>query len=86
MVHSAAHVELFRHQLQRILTSTEFASSRQLREYLQYLAEAAFSGRTQLDQAEIVEGVLHRGKNFNPVDDASVRKLATLLRQKLAAY
>jgi hypothetical protein len=30
--------------------------------------------------------VLNRGKDFNPVDDASVRKLATLLRQKPAAY
>jgi len=86
MVHTAANVELFRQQLQRILSSADFASSRQLREYFQYLAEAAFSGRTQLEQAEIAEGVLHRGKDFNPVDDASVRKLATLLRQKLAAY
>ena len=86
MVHTTANFELFRQQLQRILSSAEFASSRQLREYFQYLAEAAFSGRTQLEQAEIAEGVLHRGKDFNPVDDASVRKLATLLRQKLAAY
>ena len=86
MVHTAANVELFRQQLHRILSSAEFASSRQLREYFQYLAEAAFSGRTQLEQAEIAEAVLRRGKDFNPVDDASVRKLATLLRQKLAAY
>ena len=55
MVHTTANVELFRQQLQRILSSAEFASSRQLREYFQYLAEAAFSGRTQLEQAEIAE-------------------------------
>lgn len=86
MVNTEANLDLYRRQMQRIVASTEFASSRQLRQYFQYLAEAAFEGRTHLDQTEIAERVLNRGKDFNPVDDASVRKLATLLRQKLAAY
>jgi regulation of enolase protein 1 (concanavalin A-like superfamily) len=86
MVNAEVSAELHRRQVQRIVASTEFASSRQLREYFKFLAEAAFDGRTQLDQTEIAEGVLHRGKDFNPVDDASVRKLATLLRHKLTAY
>lgn len=86
MVNAEAQVELFRRQIQRILASAEFAHSRQLRDYLAYVSEAAFEGRTQLEQVEIAERVLHRGKDFNPVDDASVRKLATLLRQKLDRY
>ena len=35
---------------------------------------------------EIAEHVLHRNRDFNPVDDASVRKMATLTRQHLETY
>ncbi|NJO70373.1 MAG: hypothetical protein HC830_14815 [Bacteroidetes bacterium] len=38
-----------------------------MREYVTYLTSAALQGRTQLDQVEIAEQVLHRGKDFNPV-------------------
>lgn len=78
--------EFFRQQVQRILRSQEFASSRQVREFLLYISEAAFEGRTHIDQVEIAERVLEKGKNFNPVDDASVRKLGTALRQRLERY
>jgi hypothetical protein len=72
--------------VQRILASHEFASSRQLREFLQFVSEAAFEGRTHLEQIEIAEKVLQRGKEFNPLDDASVRKLGTALRQRLDRF
>ena len=85
MLRSEADVEIFRRQIQRILASSEFAQSRQLRDYLTFVGEAAFQGRTQIDQIEVAEQVLHR-KDFNPVDDASARKLATLLRQRLDHY
>lgn len=81
-----ANTGLYRRQVQRILSSPEFVASRQVREFLQYVSEAAFEGRTHLEQVEIAEKVLQRGKNFNPLDDASVRKLGTALRQRLDRY
>lgn len=75
-----------RRDVQKILASQEFAPSRQLRDFLLYVSEAAFEGRTHLDQIEIAEKVLKRGKDFSPLDDASVRKLGTALRQRLQRY
>ena len=80
------NAEACRRQVQRILASHEFVTSRQLRDFLQYVSEAAFEGRTHLDQIEIAEKVLQRGKDFNPLDDASVRKLGTALRQRLDRF
>lgn len=80
------NVQAYRRQVQRVLASHEFAASRQLREFLQYVSEAALEGRTHVDQIEIAEKVLQRGKDFNPLDDASVRKLGTALRQRLDRF
>ncbi len=81
-----ADVERFREQIRKISSSEEFATTRQIRGFLQYSSEAAFEGRDHLDQIEIAESVLNRPKDFNPLDDASVRKLATMLRQRLERY
>jgi regulation of enolase protein 1 (concanavalin A-like superfamily) len=81
-----ADVERFREQIRKIASSEEFATTRQIRSFLQYSSEAAFEGRDHLDQIEIAESVLNRPKDFNPLDDASVRKLATMLRQRLERY
>ena len=80
------NAEAYRRQVQRILASQEFVTSRQLREFLQYVSEAALEGRTHVEQIEIAEKVLQRGKDFNPLDDASVRKLGTALRQRLDRF
>jgi hypothetical protein len=77
--------QIFRRQVQRIMASQEFASSRQLRDFLHFVSEAALEGATHLDQSEIAAKILNRS-DFNPVDDASVRKLATALRQRLDRY
>jgi hypothetical protein len=74
--------EQCRRQLRRIMDSRDFASRRQLSDFLLYVSEAAFQGRTHLHQIEIAEHVLH-AKDFNPIEDASVRKIATLTRQLL---
>ncbi len=79
-------VDSFRQQVKRILASQEFSGLRQLREFLIYVSEASFEGRSSIEQVEIAERVLHRGKDFNPLDDASVRKHATILRQRLKRY
>ena len=75
-----------RRDVQKILASQQFAPSRQLRDFLHFVSEAAFEGRTHLEQIEIAEKVLKRGKEFSPLDDASVRKLGTALRQRLQRY
>ncbi len=77
--------QIFRRQVQRIMASQEFASSRQLRDFLHFVSEAALEGATHLDQSEIATKILNRS-DFNPLDDASVRKLATALRQRLDRY
>lgn len=78
--------EKFAAQLARLLKSPEFSASRNLSEFLRYSSERAFQGAKHLDQVEIAREVLGRGEAFNPLDDASVRKLATLARQRLESY
>ena len=73
-------------QLQRILDSPEFSTSKRLSEFFAFIGEASLAGRHELDQYEIAERFLHRGRDFNPLDDASVRKLASQTRRKLESY
>lgn len=79
-------VEAFRLQLRKILESREFSSSPQIRQFLIYVSEAAFQNRMNLEQTEIAEHALGKGEGFNPVEDASVRRVATLARQKIQKY
>lgn len=73
-------------QVERIANSKEFSSSRQLREFLRFVSQRAIEGSTHLDQYAIADAVLNRSVDFNPLDDASVRRLATLTRQRLTHY
>jgi hypothetical protein len=75
-----------RDALKRLLESGTFAGSRRLSDFLAYAGAAAFEGRTELDQYEIADKVLRRPADFNPWDDATVRKLGTQLRHKLDEY
>jgi len=77
---------IFRAQLGRILESVQFSSSPQVRQFLVYVSEAALNGREHLNQVEIAEQALGKTGDFNPIDDASVRRVATLARQKLQHY
>jgi hypothetical protein len=79
-------LEAYRQQLDRVLASPEFASSHQLRDFLFYISQAAFDGQQHVNQESIAKEVLRRGSDFNPLDDASVRRLATLTRQRLDRY
>jgi hypothetical protein len=78
--------EDFRKQLQRVLDSPGFSGSQLSTRFLAYAGEAAIGGRTELDQYEIADRVLHRDHDFNPLDDASVRKVASQIRHKLEDY
>jgi hypothetical protein len=79
-------VEECRDAIKRVLDSDIFSGSRRLSDFFAYSANAALEGRTELDQYEIAEKVLGRTDNFDPWDDAAVRKLATHLRHKLDEY
>lgn len=72
-------------QIERIAASVEFGPSRQLRDFLRYCCEAAIEGRKELTQFEIATEVLSR-KDFNPLDDTSVRRVAALTRKRLERY
>ena len=72
-------------QLEKLLASGEFQSSRQVRHFLEYTAGKVLRGSTAIDQFEIAEQVLGKS-DFDPTVDASVRKLATQVRQRLARY
>jgi hypothetical protein len=83
---SKTEAEAFRAALQRVTDSEAFAGSRRMSAFLQFTGQAALEGRTEIDQYEIAEQVLHRNEDFNPLDDASVRKLASQVRSKLEEY
>jgi hypothetical protein len=79
-------VDACRAALKAILETDIFSGSRQLSGFLNYVADASLGGRNNVDQYEIAKEVLGRSSEFNPWDDATVRKLATRLRQKLEEY
>ncbi|MDX2181001.1 MAG: DUF1349 domain-containing protein [Bryobacteraceae bacterium] len=81
-----ADIEGFRKQLDLVLDSAEFRTSPQLRDFLRYVGEQSFAGRESIEQVEIADKVLRRPVDFNPIEDASVRKLASTARRKLEAY
>ena len=79
-------VDECRAALKKILDSEVFSGSRRLSDFCSFCGNATIEGRTSLDQYEIAQKVLGRASDFNPWDDAAVRKLATLLRHKLEEY
>lgn len=79
-------VEDCERQIRRILDSPIIAGSKRLCEFISFSTRAAMDGRLEMDQYEVAAGVLHRSDDFNPLDDASVRKLASLVRARLEKY
>ncbi|MCC7343048.1 MAG: hypothetical protein IT170_18340 [Bryobacterales bacterium] len=73
-------------QVRRILDSPLFSGSKRLSEFVAFSAHAAMEGRTEIDQYEVAAKVLNRADDFSPLDDASVRKLASQVRSKLEEY
>jgi hypothetical protein len=83
---SSTETEELRDEVRRVLDSPGFAGAKQLQAFLSYCSEAVFQGRASIEQTEIAREVLGRGDQFNPIDDPSVRKMASLLRQRLQLY
>lgn len=72
--------------MEKLLASKSFSSSRQLSDFLRYISERAFEGTTQLGQEEIAEHVLDNSREFIAAYDSTIRKFASLTRQRLARY
>jgi hypothetical protein len=79
-------IALQKAELARVLASAEFQASPQARRFLEYAAQRVFGGGGAIDQADIARDVLDRGSDFDPTTDASVRKLAMQVRQRLERY
>lgn len=86
MADRAAELAVFRNQLEALLASKDFASSRHLSDFLRFVSERAFEGTVQLEQEEIAAHVLGKDRKFVATYDSSVRKLASMTRQRLGRY
>jgi hypothetical protein len=75
-----------RSALRAVLDSNTLSSSRRIRDFIAYAGQAFLEGREDLDQYEIADRVLQRQSEFNPLEDASVRKLASQTRHKLEEF
>ena len=73
-----------RDALRRALESDTLARADQLKQLLTYVCEMEILGRSsELTEFRIAEEALGKGKDFSPVDDASVRNRVYALRSKL---
>ncbi len=79
-------VQIIQRQVDRVLDSSGFAASHRLRDFLRFVCLAALEVREELAQVEIARAVLGLGDDFNPTEDTSVRKLATMVRHRLESY
>lgn len=79
--------EVIREQLSCILLSSDFQSTRQLSQFLQFVVEETLAGRAnQIKAYTIATSVLGRKSDYDPQTDATVRILAGRLRTRLEHY
>ncbi len=73
-----------RSELLRVLASPDFAASRQLTNFLQYIVSESLAGRSEnLKERTVARGALGRGTDFDPRLDCVVRVTAGKLRRSL---
>src|SRR5215475_2320687 len=76
-----------REELDRVLASHEFRSSKRSQEFLRYVIEHALSGRHEmLKERTIGIEVFGRPTSYDPSDDATVRVKAGEVRKRLGLY
>ncbi|MBV9746676.1 MAG: hypothetical protein JO099_23195 [Acidobacteriia bacterium] len=76
-----------REELDRVLSSTEFRSSKRSQDFLRYAVEHALSGQTEfLKERSIGIEVFGRSTNYDPGEDATVRVKAGDVRKRLGLY
>ena len=78
---------LVRAELQRVLSSSEFAGSDRHRCFLSYIVEETLAGRAnRLKAYNIATEAFHRGADFDPQQDSIVRIEAGRLRRALEHF
>jgi hypothetical protein len=77
--------ELKRASLQKVVDSSTFSRSEQLRRLLMWLGEKAIEGVAP-SEYDVGVAPLQRPRNFDPQTDSLVRKEMTRLRTKFQAY
>src|SRR5215471_14820428 len=76
-----------RQELDRVLASHEFRSSKRSQEFLRYVVEHALSGQGEmLKERTIGIEVFGRPTSYDPSDDATVRVKAGEVRKRLGLY
>ena len=79
--------EVVKDQLNCILSSSDFESTNQLSQFLQFVVEETLAGRAdQIKAYTIATSVLGRKSDYDPQTDATVRILAGRLRTRLEHY
>lgn len=84
---TTASVEAVLEELHRVLSSTEFHSSKRCQGFLRYVVEATLSGRAEdLKERTIGIELFGRPASYEPTTDATVRVKAGEVRKRLQMY
>jgi hypothetical protein len=79
--------EAIREELERILASHEFRSSKRSQDFLRYVVEHTLNGHSnELKERTIGMDVFGRSTDYDPSDDATVRVKAGDIRKRLGLY
>src|SRR5271156_4594033 len=79
--------EAVREELNRVLSSHEFRSSKRSQEFLRYIVEHTLTGHADiLKERTIGIEVFGRSTSYEPSDDATVRVKAGDVRKRLGLY
>jgi len=79
--------DLVREELERVLASHEFRSSKRSQEFLRYVIENTLGGHGDLlKERSIGIDVFGRSADYDPSDDATVRVKAGEVRKRLGLY
>jgi hypothetical protein len=79
--------ETVREELARVLSSTEFRTSKRSQEFLRYVVEHVLSGQADvLKERTIGIEVFGRSTDYDPGEDATVRVKAGEVRKRLGLY
>src|SRR6516164_5774235 len=79
--------EVVREELERVLASAEFRTSKRSQEFLRYVVEHALNGQAEhLKERIIGIEVFGRSTDYDPGEDATVRVKAGEVRKRLGLY
>src|SRR5215813_13762011 len=79
--------EVVREELERVLASAEFRTSKRSQEFLRYVVEHALNGQAEhLKERIIGIEVFGRSLDYDPGEDATVRVKAGEVRKRLGLY